>query len=258
MDIATPIGLIGTLVLILAAIVIEGGNPAAFFNIPALMTVGGGLACALLVAYPLPVITGSIGLAKHLLFVPKTDIVGTINTLVEMCTLVRRDGLLALDQVVRKVEDPFLAKGVQFVVDGMEPELTKEILHLDLEQKRHRHHEARAIIDLCGGVAPGYALIGTLVGLVAMLSDLDPATVGHKMALALICTLYGVGSSNAIFIPASRNLEYKSDKELLVNEIMVEGLLGIQAGENPRHLEDRLKAFLPISQRAKAGTGAAE
>jgi chemotaxis protein MotA len=124
-----------------------------------------------------------------------------------------------------------------------------------LESKKHRHHQARAMIDMAAAIAPGFALVGTLVGLVSMLANLDPATVGHKMALALICTLYGCFVANALLMPMSRNLEYKSEQELLVNEIMTEGLLGIQAGDNPRHLEDRLKAFLPLRIRETAGAG---
>jgi chemotaxis protein MotA len=195
---------------------------------------------------------------RNLFFMPQIDVAGTITRLVEMCTLVRRDGLLALDAVVRTIEDPFLAKGVQFVVDGMEPELTKEILHLDLANKKHRHHQARGLLEMAAAIAPGFALVGTLVGLVSMLAELDPKTVGSKMALALICTLYGCFVANAIFMPSVKNLEFKSEQELLVNEIMVEGLLGIQAGENPRHLEDRLKAFLPMKARAAFGGGATE
>lgn len=255
MDISTPIGLLGSGGVILVAILIEGGNPMAFFNIPACITVFGGLACCVLLAYPLEHLGSTVGIIRSLFFKPQLDVASTINTLVDMCTLVRRDGLLALDAVVRRVDDPFLAKGVQFVVDGMEPELTKEILHIDLSAKKKRHNQAKALIDMLGSIAPGFALVGTLVGLVAMLSNLDPKTVGSKMALALICTLYGCFVANGILMPASRNLEFKSQQEMLVNEIMMEGLLGIQAGENPRHLEDRLKAFLPIKQRQAAASG---
>jgi chemotaxis protein MotA len=255
MDITTPIGLFGAVALVFVAILIEGGNPVAFINAPASLMVFGGLTCTMMLAYPMEQLKDAIGIIRQLFFMGKLDAVSTINTLVDMCTLVRRDGLLALDAVVRNLEDPFLAKGVQFVVDGMEPELTKEILNLDLSSKRHRHHQARGILDMCAAIAPGFALVGTLVGLVSMLANLDPSTVGHKMALALICTLYGCFVANAIFMPASKNLEFKSEHELLVNEIMVEGLLGIQAGENPRHLEDRLKAFLPMRHRDKAGGG---
>ncbi len=249
MDITSLIGLGGALVIIIVTIKIEGGNPLSYINAAAALTAIGGTFMAACLAYPMETVKK---LPQGLMKVLKTehhDLVGTVSQLVEMCSMVRREGLLALDAMVKTFDDPFLARGTQFVVDGLDPDSTRMILEADLQAKKHRHAELRGAYDFLGAVAPGYALVGTLLGLVAMLADLDPAQVGHKMSLALLCTFYGCGLANAFFMPVAKKLAVKSDEELFRYKLILEGLLGIQAGENPRNLEDRLKAYLPANLR---------
>ena len=256
MDLASVIGLAGAGLIIIVTIIIEGGNPLSYINAAAALTAIGGSCMALLLAFPLDVVKKAPTGLKKVIGGGHSDTVGTVNTLVEMCTVVRREGLLALDPMVQQLTDPFFIKGTQYVVDGMDPDATKAILQADLSAKRHRHAEVRGMFEFLGNVAPGYALVGTLLGLVAMLSNLDPTTVGHKMALALLCTFYGCGLANAFFMPVANKLKVKSDEELFCYKIIMEGLLGIQAGDNPRNLEDRLKAYLPATQRDLVGSGA--
>ncbi len=257
MDITTLIGLGGALAIVIATIKIEGGNPLSYINAAAFLTAVGGSMMALLLGYPMEVVkklpAGLKKLAQH----ETVDLQQTVAQLVEMCTMVRREGLLALDSMVKTMNDPFMAKGAQYVVDGLDPESLRAILQADLTAKRQRHALVRSMFEFLGNVAPGYALVGTLLGLVAMLADLDPAEVGHKMSLALLCTFYGCGLSNAFFIPAASKLKVKSEAELFRYKLVLEGLQGIQAGENPRNLEDRLHAYLPSQQRGSIPSGGA-
>ncbi|MCC7494838.1 MAG: motility protein A [Fimbriimonadaceae bacterium] len=261
MDITSLIGLVGTAVIIFVTIIIEGGNPLSYINVAAALTAIGGTLMACCLAYPMDLVKKAPAGLMKVIKSEHHNLVETVSQLVEMCSMVRREGLLALDSMVKNFDDPFLARGTQFVVDGLDPESTRLILEADLAAKKHRHAEVRGIYDFLGSVAPGYALVGTLLGLVAMLSDLDPSTVGHKMALALLCTFYGCGLANAFFMPVGKKLAIKSDEEIFRYKLILEGLLGIQAGENPRNLEDRLKAYLPAAIRQQitdASGGAAK
>lgn len=249
MDIASLAGLVGTVIVIFVAIALEGGNPLSYINAPAaLMSIGGSF-MAVLVAYPTADVKKIMAGVKKLISQEHVDLKSTIDVLVDMCEKVRREGLLALDSMTKTIEDPFLAKGARCVVDGFDPDSTRAILEADMEAKKHRHHIVRSMFELMGNVAPGYALVGTLLGLVAMLANLDPETVGHKMSLALLCTLYGCGLANAVFIPSANKLKLKSDEEIWRCKLVIEGLLVIQAGENPRTLRERLEAFLPVNER---------
>ncbi|NUQ01476.1 MAG: motility protein A [Armatimonadetes bacterium] len=257
MDIASVVGLVGAFVVVMITIVIEGGSPMGYVNAAAFLTAIVGALMACLLAFPMDVVKKLPAAIKKVLFTEHSDLVGTVDQLVEMCTVVRREGLLALDALVKEIQDPFFAKGTQYVVDGLDPDSTRAILQADLSAKKHRHATVRGMFEFLGNVAPGYALVGTLLGLVAMLANLDPATVGHKMSLALLCTLYGCGAANALFMPMANKLKIKSDEELFRYKIILEGLLGIQAGDNPRNLEDRLKAYLPAELRGQTASGGA-
>ena len=253
MDIATIIGIVGAAVLILLGIMLGGSSIGGFIDPTSIVIVCGGTGMSLLVAYPLPRVKELIGIIRKAFFQGEFDAIGTIDDLVKMCTVVRREGLLALDGIIGDVADPFLQKGAQFVVDGTDPEMTRVVLETDISSKRQRHLQAKGMLEFLGGSAPAFGMIGTLIGLVSMLGNLDPSTLGPKMAVALLTTFYGSVLANVVFIPMSKKLEEASGREVLVNRIMIEGLLGIQAGENPRNLEDKLKAFLPVPMREKVG-----
>ncbi|MBI2301646.1 MAG: MotA/TolQ/ExbB proton channel family protein [Armatimonadetes bacterium] len=251
MDITSLIGIGGAFAIVMTCIVLEGGNPLSYINIPAALTALGGAIMATCLAYSMDDVKKLMPAFMKLIKGQHVDLVKTVEQLVEMCSTVRRDGLLALDALAANLDDAFFVKGVQYVVDGLDPDTLKQALQADIDARKHRHATVRGMFDFMGAVAPGYALVGTLLGLVAMLADLNPATVGHKMSLALLCTLYGCGVANAFFVPAAKKLGNKSEEELFQCRIVLEGLLRIQAGESPRILEDRLKAYLPAQLRSK-------
>lgn len=157
----------------------------------------------------------------------------------------RREGLLALEQDVMEINDPFLQKGIQLVVDGTDPELVRNILETKLTFLEERHQKGRGLFSTMGQLAPSFGLIGTLIGLIQMLSQLDdPTNLGSGMAVALITTLYGALLANLLFNPLAGKLRIRSLEEVLLKEVMIEGVLSIQAGENPRIVREKLNAFL--------------
>lgn len=254
MDIATLIGVGGSVVLVVVGIVIGGGNIMGYIDPPSIAIVVGGTVMSMLAGYPLSRVKQLLPIFKRTIFAPSYDPGKTIGTLVNMCGVVRREGLLALDALIQDLDDPFLIKGAQFVVDGADPEMTRMILETDVGNMRQRHSQARGMMEYGGAMAPAYGMIGTLIGLVAMLANLsDTATLGPKMAVALLTTFYGSMIANVVFLPLANKLKLQDQEECLISSIIIEGLLGIQAGENPRNLEDKLKAFLPVSQRASVG-----
>ena len=162
----------------------------------------------------------------------------------------------SLEEATEALDDEFLKKGLMLVVDGTDPELVRNLLETELDFIEQRHKAGQGLFESMATAAPGFGMIGTLIGLINMLGSLDdPTTIGPSMAVALITTLYGSLIANLFFSPMANKLKVKSGEEILEREIMVEGLLSIQAGENPRIIEEKLKAFLPPSMRVGIGTG---
>ncbi len=258
MDIATLIGVGGAFALVGLGIMLGGGSLMGYFDIPSVCIVVGGTSMSIFAGYPLSKIKEMLPIIKKTLKEPAFEPLKTIETLVNMCGVVRREGLLALDALIQDLDDPFLVKGAQFVVDGADPEMTRAILETDVGSKQQRHGTARGMLEFGGAMAPAYGMLGTLIGLVAMLANLtDTASLGPKMAVALLTTFYGSLIANCFFLPLANKLKFASEQEVLNSAIVIEGLLGIQAGENPRNLEDKLKAFLPVSMRQAAAAAGA-
>jgi len=178
------------------------------------------------------------------------DKASTIKLLVDLSNKARREGLLALEDSLEELQDPFVKRGLQLVIDGVEPESVQNILNLDIEAMQNRHADGKMIFDVWAGFAPSFGMLGTIMGLVQMLKRLDdPSTIGPAMALALITTFYGAVLAYGVFQPMSSTLQRKSDMESDSREMIVEGILGIQSGENPRLLEERLVSFLSPAER---------
>jgi chemotaxis protein MotA len=175
-----------------------------------------------------------------------------IKQIIELANVARREGLLALEDATGDINDQFLQKGIMLIVDGTDPELVQNILESEISNVEDRHGIGSGMFEALGANFPAFGMIGTLIGLVGMLQSLDdPTTIGPKMAVALLTTFYGSLFANLIFIPIAEKLKYKSSQEVLVRNIMLEGLLSIQAGENPRIIEEKLKSFLAPSVRKK-------
>ncbi len=245
MDIGTLGGIVVGLALIFWGIVSGGAGIGSYIDPPSIIIVIGGTFAASFVAIPIGNILG-IGKVFGKAMNNSNDNAGEIiKKIIELANVARREGLLALEEAVTAIQDDFLKKGVMLIVDGTDPELVKSILETEMAYIDGRHTGGRKMFDALGALAPAFGMIGTLIGLVAMLQNLsDPKAIGPSMSVALLTTFYGSLLANLIFIPVSMKLAVKSEQELLTKEIMVEGLLSIQAGENPRIIEEKLKAFL--------------
>lgn len=253
------IGLVGGLLAGFGFVIfgiISGGTPFSSFIDPGsiLIVIGGGVA-ATFVNYPLADVLSIGKIFSKALKNPEFNTGQIIDKVIELANVARREGLLALEEAVDEVNDDFLKKGVMLIVDGTDPEMVKNILETELSSMMDRHSNGKGLFDALGGLMPAFGMIGTLVGLVAMLQNLsDPSSIGPSMAVALLTTFYGSLFANLIWIPIAGKLTIKSAEEALVKQVMIEGLLSIQAGENPRIIEEKLKAFLSPTIRKSVGT----
>ncbi len=250
MDLGTIIGLVAGFALTIMAILSSGGNIADYLNLPSLLMVVGGSFGAILVASPMSRVLGVMRYVNIVLRVPVLEYERTISGLVNFSEKARREGLLALEDDLEEVEDEFMRKGIQLVVDGTDPDIIRSVLYNDLNQLQERHAVGIKLFDDWGKIAPAFGMIGTLAGLIAMLANLeDTSAIGPNMSLALITTMYGALFANLILIPIKSKLEDRDRDEALLREIMIEGILSIQSGDNPRILEEKLLSFLPPVRR---------
>ncbi|RSL32923.1 flagellar motor protein MotP [Salibacterium salarium] len=246
-DIMTPIGIVVGIVTLLFAVFTNAGlgSVVFFIQVASMSIVLGGVIAALLVGFSgqelklIPTITREAFRKQDL------DLNQLIDTFSDLSTKARREGLLALEASLDEVEDPFIKKGVLLAVDGIEPDIIKDIMMAEVVAMEERHKKGRRIFEKAGEYSPAWGMVGTLVGLVLMLQELDdPATLGPNMALALITTLYGTVLANMLFIPMASKLEQKTDDEVFVRQIVIEGVIGVQSGQNPKILEEKLSAFV--------------
>jgi chemotaxis protein MotA len=244
MDIATIIGFLSGIALVSISIVM-GGNVAIFINAPSAVLVIGGTIAATLINFPLSDVLAVFNTLKNA-FVHKSKTPEfLIEKLVEFATVARREGILALESHAGEAGDEFLQKSIQLAIDGTAPELIKDILTTEIAFMEDRHNMGQSILNAMGNFAPAFGMVGTLIGLVQMLATLDdPSAIGGGMAVALLTTLYGAVLSNLVFLPSAGKLKVRTAMELLQKEIIIEGILSIQSGDNPRVVEQKLKAFV--------------
>jgi chemotaxis protein MotA len=251
MDIATIIGLI--LANLLTLLGMGFGNLNAFIDIPSVQIVLGGTLASVLTAFPLKKVMATVAVVKNAFFAPPITPVDTIKQLVDFAEQARREGILALESRAAEVKDEFLRKGIQLAVDGTEPELIKDILSTEIMFIESRHESGTKILEFSATLAPAFGMIGTLVGLVLMLGNMsDIATLGPNMAVALITTLYGSMIANIFCIPLAEKLKGYSAQEVMIKELMLEGIMSLQSGDNPRIVEQKLAAFVEPSIRSQA------
>ncbi|MCH5268024.1 MAG: motility protein A [Lachnospiraceae bacterium] len=258
MDIATLVGLIVCLAMVILGI-ITGPEGAAglkhFYDLTSIfITIGGSMSCMLMQAKNIPEYLSnfkSFSLAMKVMQANEAEVIGNI---INLSNVARKEGLLALEEAANNIEDDFLKKGIMLIVDGTDPELVRSIMETELGSIDGRHNEKIGFWANWGGMGPAWGMIGTLVGLVNMLYNMDDmAMIGPNMAVALLTTLYGSLLANWICVPISFKLKMNNDLEIKMKEVMVEGLLSIQAGENPRVIEEKLKSFLAPSVRDEMG-----
>lgn len=244
------IGVIMGVVAVIGAMVIEGGSIASLFNIPAIILVFGGTFAVLVASFSMKEAMSVFGLMGVCMKERPDNRVGLIKTIIEFSEKARREGLLVLEEDAKKLEEPFLRKGVQLVVDGTDPELVKDILDTDLEAMENRHDRNEQIFRQAGGFAPTLGIIGTVLGLVHVLHNLDkPATLGPAIAGAFLATFFGVFTANIFWLPLANALKKRTEQEAEERMVIIEGVLSIQSGDNPRIVAEKLKSFLPPDLR---------
>ena len=258
MDPGVLIGMIIGCALILVCIIFEGGASSipGYINIPAMMITIGGTMAATLIRYPIPMVMGAIGVVKKSIFVKFGSPEEEIKRLVEYCKIGRREGLLGLEKEVEKISDPFMIKAVRMLVDGADSDTLRDVLGIEIENTKIRHTSGKGIVEFAGTVFPAFGMIGTVLGLIAMMRQLDdPSHIGEAMAVAFIATFYGVTFSNLVLLPLGGRLGTLSTKELFLKEIILEGVISIQKGDSPMITEDKLKSFLQPKDALKVSGG---
>jgi chemotaxis protein MotA len=256
-DLATVIGLILGFAMMGGALFVMGSmghgdvHLAGFIDPPAIMMViGGGLAVAM-VGFPMRQFLSLALVIKKVFHHHTRDLALLIDEIVALAEVARRDGILALEHRAEAVNDPFVALGIQMAVDGTPSEAMEAILRSEIDAMTARHREGKKMLELLGRCGPAFGMIATLLGLVMMLGNLsDPDAIGPSMGVALIGTLYGATMANLICIPFSEKLAVLSGEEVLAKEMALQGILAIQAGDNPRIIQQKLTTYLPPKQRA--------
>ena len=249
MDIATIIGILLGFLVITGAIVV-GGGWQMFIHLPSLGITIGGMLCATLIHFSLPQFLGIFSVIKKTVVAkipPQSEL---IQKMVNYAAINRRDGALALEQEVAKLDNSFFIKGLQMLVDGREADSIREFMGLELQYLEERHSTGKKILEFMGAAAPAFGMIGTLIGLIQMLRSLDsPESIGAGMAVALLTTFYGALSANLIFIPLAGKLGIYSKAETTTMEMITEGVCAIARGDNPTVVREKLQAFVSEGRR---------
>lgn len=249
MDIATIVGTLLGFIVITAAI-IAGGGWQIFIHLPSLAITMGGMLCATLIHFSLPQFLAIFSVVKKTIVTKIPPQSRLIQQMVNYAAINRRDGALALEQEIPKVDDLFFVKGLQVLVDGQDVENIRELMSMEIEHLQERHSTGKKILEFMGSAAPAFGMIGTLIGLIQMLRSLDsPESIGGGMAVALITTFYGALAANLIFIPLAGKLGLYSKAEITAMEMIVEGICAIAQGENPTAVREKMQTFVSQSRR---------
>jgi chemotaxis protein MotA len=253
MDIAAIVGVVAGLAIVFIVQILEGGSPASIILIPSMLLVFGGGFAAAMAGGILKDATG-VGAQLKKAFTSKvTPPTELVDNVVKLAERARREGLLALEDAVKTVEHPFLKRGLQLAIDGTDPEELHDILHAEIAAKKKADKAGSKFFEGMGGYAPTIGIIGTVMGLVHVLENLDkPETLGHSIAAAFVATLWGVLSANLIWLPLGARLARLSAVEAEEMELVVDGVLAIQAGSNPRLVAQKLRSLLPPDDAKKA------
>lgn len=246
-DIATLIGLVGSFAVVLVAMLL-GGSVLLFINVPSIAIVFGGSIMVVMMKFTLKQFLSAIGVAFKAFFGKSEDPTGLIQKSVDLANAARKGGLLSLEK--HPIEHDFMKKGIQLLVDGHDPDMVRNMMNKDMDLTVERHDAGQKIFKALGDVGPAMGMIGTLVGLVQMLSNMsDPKTIGPSMAVALLTTLYGAMLANMFAIPIADKLALRSGEERLTKSLIIDAIIGIQSGQNPRVIEEMLKNYLPGRKR---------
>ncbi|MBR1770990.1 MAG: MotA/TolQ/ExbB proton channel family protein [Lachnospiraceae bacterium] len=261
MDIASLVGFLFCFAMLVFGIISSAGlsGVVSYLDLPSAIITFGGALGATLCSFTMPDFIAGLKTFMLIFKMPAINTADMIKKIIDLSNVARRDGLLALEEAAGELDEPFLKKGILLIVDGTDPELVRGILETDLVSIEGRHKGLIGFWDTLGAMGPAWGMIGTLIGLVNMLNNMsDASAIGPSMAVALITTLYGSLLANWICGPVANKLKADNGSEMMLKEVMIEGLLSIQAGENPRVIEEKLKSFLAPKDRASAEAAGGE
>jgi chemotaxis protein MotA len=251
MDIATICGIIAGISLISLS-VMTGGNAKAFINIPSVLATMGGTMAATFISFPLKTVFNVFNVIKKTVLHHDRSRLVLITSIVEYARKARKEGMLSLEEEAEAESDDFMRKGLMLAVDGTESELMLRIMNNEISAVENRHEVGQNVMKTMGAFAPAFGMIGTLIGLVQMLSQLnDPSKIGPGMAVALLTTFYGALAANLFFLPMAEKLKDRSKEEVERMELIIEGIMSIKAGDTPRVVKEKLKSFLKPDMRDK-------
>lgn len=258
MDLASILGLVICFVLVIYGIIVDDGFSAlkSFLNYPSAIITFGGAFCCIMACNSMSSFLDGLKSFTLIFKAPALETAPMIQKIIELSNVARKEGLLSLEEAASDIDDAFLKKGILLIVDGTDPELVRGIMETELISIETRHKQKVQFWQDLGSMGPAWGMIGTLIGLVNMLQNMsDASAIGPAMAVALLTTLYGSLLANWICAPVANKLKMNNDNEMMIKEIMIEGLLSIQAGENPRVIEEKLKSFLAPKDRVSAQEG---
>ena len=245
MDILSLIGIVAAFTAILLGQALEGGHAASLVNLPALLIVGGGTLGAIMLQSPLDTFKRALSRVVWVLSPPKINPRGAIKKIIHWSNIARREGLLGLEGASNSERDPFAKKGLQLLVDGAEPDAIRAVLEVELAAKEGADLAAAKLFEAAGGYAPTIGILGAVMGLIHVMENLsDPSKLGAGIATAFVATIYGVGLANIVLLPMANKIKAQVEREVQFREMVIEGIIAIAEGENPRAIENKLKGYL--------------
>jgi chemotaxis protein MotA len=249
LEITTIIGIGFGFACVIISIIWNGANIADYIDMASVFVVIGGVIGSTIASFPMSTLKNLIKIISKAFKKSDINLTEDIEMLIRIANVARREGILALEETVSDMDDPFLKKGIMLIVDGSEPTLVHDVMETEISFIQDRHSSAQGVLLQMSAYSPAFGMIGTLIGLINMLRDLaDMSALGPNMAVALVTTFYGVILANIIFTPMAKKLKSMSADEILQKELLLEGMLSIQDGENPRIIREKLSAFLSRSQ----------
>lgn len=246
MDLSTIVGFVGGFAIVIIVLILDGGHIGELFSVPqSILLIFGGSMAATAISVGTKTFTALPKIVSEAIKQKKSNPTEAIEQLTRMADKARREGLLALEEESKKIQDPFLQKGIMLVVDGVDPAQVRSILETNIENLRARHKKGAGAFAAAGGFSPTFGIIGTVMGLMNALKMLDdPQKLAEAIAGAFLATLWGLLFANLVFIPLGNNLKAKSEQEVHYRYLLTEGILALQAGENPRIVREKLNSFL--------------
>jgi chemotaxis protein MotA len=258
MDLATFVGLLAAVGMVIWALWSgTSGQIGVYWDTASAILVLGGTLFTVLNSQAIERFLSVFRVMKRAFFARRQNVSATIEQIVRLGEMARREGVLSLENALREIDDEFLANGLRLVIDGTAAGEIEQILNAELEAMDQRHAQGKGILEVFGKYAPAYGMIGTLMGLVAMLNNMDdPKKIGPGMAVAILTTFYGAVIANVLCLPLADKLSYRHEEEMLLRTVMLKGVLSLQAGDNPRVTQAKLAVYLPADRRSGlAGPG---